>query len=376
MDWLVDELDKNEERLTFAIWLQHNEKPRSVQFSNAIEAIGKMPHNTTVLVAGSRHADQAKRFEHFAVSGAFVKSALFPSQFDKFTHRFHYVEPSATDVSRAVLLRYDADAYRVRTVLADAIDSADGVEKGELFDESQPYLFVDGALTPSTEHVHLHDLCAPATQSVETASPGLAASLTPVVSALSALGTQKFLEFLDVGIVPRPAPGQREHLAGTKHEGGDARCRCWSHRECIDFLTENEAKPHLAALIHVLAILESQECSPRLKYDKRSRTNLELSLNGQQCAVVIVHPMGSDLEVLQRKLFGDKAPLRAKHIIVVIDGGHRPKVRTVKAGEAPAVNAIDASKADMPRLEPVHVNQVLDAAERGDLVSFLSEQFV
>jgi hypothetical protein len=375
MDWLADELDKHEERLTFAIWLQHNEKPRSAHFSNAIEAIGRMQHNTTAIVAGSRQADQSKRFEHYSVSGAFVKSALFPSQFDKFTHRFHYVEPSGPDVSRAVLLRYDADAYRVRTVLADAIDSADGVEKGELFEESQPYLFVDGVLTPSSNNVHLIDLCAPAMSAVEAAAPDLAVPSASIVSALSALGTQKFLEFLDVGIVPRPAPGQPEHLAGTTHEGGDARCRCWSHRQCIDSLTENEGQPSLTALIRVLAILESQHCSPQLKYDKRNRTNLELSLNGQQCAVVIVHPMGSDLESLQRKLFGDKAPVRTKHIIVVTDGGDRPKVRTVKAGEAPAVNAIDAGKADVPRLKPVHVSQMLQAAESGDLEAFLSEQF-
>ena len=58
MDWLADELDKHEERLTFAIWLQHNEKPRSAHFSNAIEAIGRMQHNTTAIVAGSRQADQ------------------------------------------------------------------------------------------------------------------------------------------------------------------------------------------------------------------------------------------------------------------------------------------------------------------------------
>ena len=188
MTWLYDQLELKQNKLSFALWLQRNEKPRSEHFSNAIDAVGKMDR-TTILIAGSRMMPGEKRFENFGVSGALVRRILFPSEFSKFTHRFHYAEHARPEVSRAVLLRYDADAYRVRTILADALDDADKVEKGEVFDSSQPYIYGNGLLTSSAANNHIHDLCEPARLAARNGLPEISAAIDSVTQRLTEMET-------------------------------------------------------------------------------------------------------------------------------------------------------------------------------------------
>lgn len=374
MDWLYDELEREQQKLTFALWLQHNPKPRSDQFSNAIEAIGKM-ERTTIVVAGSRMALGGKRFENYAVSGAFAIRTVFPSEFSKFTHRFHYAEQADSEVSRAVLLRYDADAYRVRTILADALDATDKVEKGELFDYSQPYVLDGGTLKTSSEHFHIRDLCEPARQAIKTARPALTAAVNSVASALIGLGTGHFLAFLDAGIVPQAADGEKPHTAGAKHEGGDLRCRCWKHRTCVDLLTEPLGLTPLVALMETLAVLESGGCAPRPRFDQSLKTNVDLTVAGAEKTAAVVYPFNYSLEALQQKLFGERPPVHERHFVFVADlAQERPRVETINVAEAPAVGSVDPAKAGSPTIAAIHARDLRRAAEAGDLASFLDRQ--
>jgi len=371
MAWLYEELEREQEKLTFALWLQHNPKPRSKQFSNAIEAVGKMKQ-TTIIVVGSRMAPGGKRFENYAVSGAFAIRAVFPSEFNKFTHRFHYTEQADSEVSRAVLLRYDADAYRVRTVLADALDASDKVEKGELFDSSQPYVFEGGALKASSEYFHVRDLCEPARHVVETKIPALTTAVNNVVAKLIVMGTANFLAFLDVGIVPQAPNGEKPHPAGTKHDGGDLKCRCWKHRTCVDLLTEPDGMPPLAALMETLAVLDAGGCAPTPWYNQLLRTNLDLTVAGLKKAVAIVYPFNYSLEALQEKLFGERPPVSERQFVIVAEPTEdRPRVETINVADAPATGAVDPAKAGAPTIVAIHVRELKRAAEAGDLASFL-----
>jgi hypothetical protein len=375
MAWLHDQLELKQNKLSFAFWLQHNEKPRSEYFSNAIDAAGKMDR-TTIFVAGSRMIPGGKRFENFAVSGAFVKRILFPSEFDKFTHRFHYAEHARPDVSRAVLLRYDADAYRVRTILADALDDADKVEKGELFDSSQPYVFRNGVLTSSSENNHIHDLCEPARVIARNGLPDLSVAIDSVAQTLTELKTSHFLAFLDLGIVPRASDGGKPHVAGVKHEGGDLKCRCWKHRFCIDLLTEPEGITPLAAIIQTLGVLESGGCVPKPRYDPNLRTNVDLTVAGIQRSAVVIYPFDFAVEALPNKVTGEKPPVLKRQFIFVADpAARRPPVENINVAAAPPVGAVNPAKASMPVFAPVKVSELQQARLAGDLTTYLGRLF-
>jgi hypothetical protein len=375
MAWLHDQLEREQNRLTFAVWLQHNPKPRSDQFSNAIDAVGKMDR-TTIIVAGSRMVTGGRRFENFAVSGALASRVLFPSEFDKFTHRFHYAEHSGLEVSRAVLLRYDADAYRVRTVLADALDVADKVEKGELFDSSQPYIFSNGALGTSSENSHIRDLLEPARLIVRAALPDLAIATDSVSLKLTEMGTSRFLSFLDLGIVPQTPDGEKPHPAGVKHEGGDLRCRCWKHRNCIDLLTEPDGRTPLVAIIQTLAVLEAGGCGPKPRYEHKLRTNVDLTFGDSQISAVMVYPFSFAFEALQLKLFGERPPVLKRQFILVADPlQSRPPVDSINVAEAPAVGAIDPVKAGAPTIAPVNASELRRAGLAGELTTYLRRLF-
>jgi len=375
MAWLHDQLELKQNKLSFALWLQRNQKPRSEHFSNAIDAVGKMDR-TTIFVAGSRMVPGGKRFENFAVSGALVRRILFPSEFDKFTHRFHYAEHARADVSRAVLLRYDADAYRVRTILADALEDADKVEKGELFDSSQPYVFRDGVLTSSQENNHIHDLCDPARLVARNGVPDISAEIDSVSQRLTAIDTSHFLAFLDLGIVPRTPDGGKPHVAGVRHDGGDLICRCWTHRFCIDLLTEQEGIRPLAAIIETLGVLEAAGCVPKPRYDPNLRTNVDLTVAGVQRSAVVIYPFDFAVESLPQKIIGEKPPVLKKRFIFVADSAaRRPPVENINVAEAPPEGAIDPAKASMPVFAPVKVSELRQARMAGDLTTYLGRLF-
>jgi hypothetical protein len=375
MAWLYDQLEKKQEKLSLALWLQHNSKPRSDQFSNAIETVARMG-STTVVVAGSRMPEGGKRFENFAVCGAFARRTLFPSEFDKFTHRFHYAEPACAEVSRAVLLRYDADAYRVRTVLADSLDATNKVEKGEFFDSSQPYTFQNAVLTTSSENNHIRDLCEPARLAARKEIPALSAEIDSVVSALSGMATSPFLSFLDLGIVPQTPEGENPHLAGQKHDGGDLRCRCWKHRSCIDLLTEPDGMIPLAAIIEILGVFEHGGCAPKPRCDMNTRTNVDVTISDARSPVVVIYPQSLDFEALQKKVFGEKPPVLKRRFIFVTDPAHsRPPVDTINAAKVSPQGAIDAGKASSPTFSEVKGSELKRAHQTGDLNAYLERLF-
>jgi hypothetical protein len=371
MAWLHDQLEREQNKLSFALWLQHNEKPRSDKFSNALDAVCNMDR-TTIVVVGSRMIPGGKRYENFAVSGAFARRVLFPSEFDKFTHRFHYAEHSGPEISRAVLLRYDADAYRVRTVLADVLDAADKVEKGELFDSSQPYVFSNGALTTSSDNCHIRDLCEPARQAARTRLPDLSAAIDSVAQRLTEMGTSRFLSFLDLGVVPRAPEGEKPHVAGVKHDGGDLRCQCWQHQFCIDLLTEPEGMKPLAAIMEALAILEAGGCAPKPRNDLNRRTNVDLTVAGTQNSFVVVYPFSFAHEALAQKLFGEKPPVLKRWFILVADPvDSRPPVGSVNVAQIPPEGAIDPARAGEPIIAPVKASELRRAGLAGDITSYL-----
>jgi hypothetical protein len=375
MTWLHDQLEHKQENLSLGLWLQHNPKPRSDQFSNAIDAVGKMVR-TTIVVAGSRMVVGGKRFENYAVSGAFASRLVFPSEFNKFTHRFHYVEQADSQVSRAVLLRYDADAYRVRTVLADALDAFDKVEKGELFDSSWPYIYRNETLIPSSENSHIHDICEPALIAAQTSMPDIAAAIGSVGKQLSGMGTSQFLSFLDLGVVPQVPNGDKPHLAGTKHDGGDLLCRCWRHRVCIDSLTEPEGLVPLAAILQTLGILEAGGCTPKLRHDLTKKTNVDLNIGPSLNSVTVIYPCDFSTEAVQKKVFGDKPNVLEGRVIFVTNTAlSRPSVATINAAEAAPKGVIDSAKSSLPTFAPIKASELRQANAAGSLPAYLESLF-
>jgi hypothetical protein len=114
-------LHENSSLLSLVIWIQYNEKPRSSYFKSSVGAYNH--HGATILAAGSAPTVPG-RLENYGVSGALIQIDALPRHFHLLAKEFHYTEPVTDSTSRIVLLRYDADAYRASTVLADSINDA------------------------------------------------------------------------------------------------------------------------------------------------------------------------------------------------------------------------------------------------------------
>ena len=85
---VLNKLAEDSQQLAAIFWLQHNPKPRSVDFS---QSLGELTHpdRPTVFVVGSRK-QCPPRFENFAASGALFKKAVLPRHFNVLTRRFHW----------------------------------------------------------------------------------------------------------------------------------------------------------------------------------------------------------------------------------------------------------------------------------------------
>jgi hypothetical protein len=349
---IVDEIRNKEGALELCVWLQYNEKPRSRLF---LEGIGAFRRSATTVLTVNTRRPGPKRFENFGVSGALVPQEALPAEASVLTKRFHYIEPLDDDVaiSRMVLLRYDADIYRVKTVRADAVRDA-GVQKGALFQESQPYVFRDGALEASIEHQHLIDLIHRASGLAQhvlaAAHPGLAEA----VNRVTQLWTYEFMACLDVATVPDFVGGRVRHAAGEKHRDGepehirfgDFLCHCWRHRECLDLLTHTDVAAEPAAeLLRAVAIMIDSGLDANVKFDDERRTNVDVAVGAARASlgIIYVHPYNA---AAARKAFRSyNGPANRPRVIdapyIVFGTGDAPartplhEIKAARAGVVP-----------------------------------------
>lgn len=258
---LVDELTRKNIGLDLIVWLQHNVKPRSPHFTRSIETFRVGFPQCTVLVSATR-GDRPSRIDNYSVSGAIVSSEVLPSECRFLVHDHHYVEPlghSDLPMSRIVLLRYDADAYLVRTTLANSILPEHTTEKSALFSQSVPLVLGDdSSLSPSDEMAHIEDLCRQAGGRAAERFPECADLVPSLIEKLVGLRTAGFLGFLDRAILPLQDGTRFLHHAVDPHPGIDRDCRCWAHRDCIDFLTQEPSAAAFAQVVCYLVALQRQ----------------------------------------------------------------------------------------------------------------------
>lgn len=153
----IKELRRKGHGLNLVIWIQHSPDPRSDEFHQSLARLTY--YRATVLVVSSG-SSAGHRLRNFGVSGAIVPTDCLPRSFLDLDRRFHYAEPVGSDVplSRVVLLRYDADVYRVETILADVLTPASGAARGEFFHQASPYLLDGDHLAESENNIHLVDI--------------------------------------------------------------------------------------------------------------------------------------------------------------------------------------------------------------------------
>ena len=174
-----------------------------------------------ILVVSSR-SNRPERIDNFSVSGAIVPQCALSSGFDILDAHYRYVEPLSQtanlQMSRIVLLRYDADVYRVRTVLPAYLQKTDGAAKSGLFRDCDPYSWDSGNLRPSPDNFHLQDLVLPARKLAKQQFTGVDIQIDTIADQIVAAGTQEFLGLLDVATLPRYP---YEHAAGQPHKNGE-----------------------------------------------------------------------------------------------------------------------------------------------------------
>jgi len=381
---IVDRLDERGRQLSLVVWIQHNPRPRSPEFAAGIEEFVKL--RSTTVVVGSRAVRSTARLNKFAVSGAFLPHDSLPNHFDLLTKRFHYVEPvpDVSRQSRLVLLRYDADVYRVQTTLARWVDGDDRAARGALFEEAQPYILDGEALAPSNSNAHLEDICARPVRIACDRVPRLTVSIRKMAEQLCSLGTVEFMAVLDVGVLPRsPIPGEH-HVAGVMHPAGDGECRCWRHRECIDFVSDEEASAEpVAHLLAAMAAIDVAGLIVRFVYDRGRRTNLVIRLGVGDMAVGLVFPFHLDAEGTEEGIWGRDRVSLIDSAYIVLGVGERAalpsmrlRVASIDSAMARPVGAIRAGMAAAPVLRAVYAAEFWKAEELGSLREVLGARFL
>lgn len=375
---LIEDLREENRRLDLLIWLQHNPKPRSSSFHSSIEALTHAQPVPAVLVVSSRASDPSRRYENYAVSGALVHHDVLPPAFDMLDQRFRYVEPIAPPLTmaRLVLLRYDVDAFLVRTAQPTAIRREDGTAKGRVCDECIPYVLEGDQLRVSDGHDHLRDLTEPAAALAKQNYPELAEEIGAVQLSLISLGTPGVLGFLDLAFAPRPTAEAVRHAPLRSHPGGAFRCDCWAHRQCLDYLScQAESIDKLAEVLAAAGAL--RRCDPLAapRFARHRPANFVMHIDGQEHPLAIAHPLGLDAERAERALTGGQPPLNDVPYVVLgtKEWLTRRRLASTDAAIPNPSGALQAGQMVPPHLRAVHHADFWQAHEKGLLLDTMRE---
>jgi len=376
---VLDKLAEDSQQLGAVFWLQHNPKPRSVDFSQSLQELTHLDR-PTMFIVGSR-GQCPPRFDNFAVSGALFKKTALPTHFNVLTRQFHYVEPVSDSavLSRVVLLRYDVDVNLVETALASAIEDRDRTPRSQLFGSVVPMVMQDGTLADNEENTHLAEIVRRARDRAVATDNAQAARIQILTDALVALGTLRFQDFLDRAIVPRPRDEKHRHAAGQQHHGGDSFCDCWKHRECIDFLCDDDiAAEPIAHLLLALAMIGAQGQNVSLMPTSGSSTNIRLSTPSGGLDLCIVYPFGFDADATEVAIRGGARPKTAEpgYIVLGTSGrAGRPALAQISQAVARPVAPLQAASATEPMLRAVYNDELVAARAAGNLVQLLQQRF-
>jgi hypothetical protein len=348
---VLNRLRAESRNLTFVMWIQHNKKPRSNAFRESLRQLAQTTPAPMVLLVSSR-GDRPGRRDNFAVSGAIVPHAVLPRAFCHLDRRFHYVEPldGVPDFARVVLLRYDAEAYRVCTALPGDLGHGASVSRSALFEQSEPCVYGDAGLKSCGANYHLEDLSALAAQMARRCVSELDETTQDVRAEVVALGTPGFLKLLDSATLPdrRANTGEDE-----KHEPGYL-CHCWRHRDCIDGLAHDEvvARP-LALLLLAAAALRAAGLSPQLLPNGAGLApNCRMTSGARKLDVRLLDSEDITLDGVIRRMSPRSAAARALPPLVLLGSANalssRPAVGGIDAGMASPFGRVSAENPSLP----------------------------
>jgi hypothetical protein len=376
---VLEKLAEDGRQLAAVFWLQHNPKPRSIDFSQSLEELTHLDR-PTIFVAGSRN-QSPPRLENFAVSGALFKKATLPRHFNVLTRQFHYVEPilGSAALSRVVLLRYDVDVNVVETALASAIEVDDRTPRSQLFASVVPMLMQNGALADSGENTHLTEIVRRGRDMAAATDNTLADRIQALTDMLVSLGTLRFQDFLDRAIVPRPNDEKHRHAAGQQHHGGDYFCDCWKHRQCIDLLCDDDrAAEPVAHLLLALARIAAQGLNVIFIPMSESPANIRLSGPLGELDLCIVYPFNFDADATEAAVRGGARPKAAEpgYIVLGTSGrAGRPSLAHISQAVARPVSPLQAASAQEPLLRAVYNDELAASSAAGNLAELLQQRF-
>jgi hypothetical protein len=377
---VLDHLAKETKNLSAIFWLQHNRRPRAVDFSQSLEEFAKLDRPTLVVVGSA--AEAPPRYENFGVSGALLKRVVLPRRFDLLTRKFHYVEPvkSSEALSRVVLLRYDVDVNLVHSVLANAIEPDARTEKSQFFEAVRPMILQGHQLVDEDSNTHLTQVVAAAVTRGTAFDQAYAAHVNALGAALAALGTASFQAFLDRAILPRPMREQVRHRAGQLHQPADYHCDCWTHRQCMDLLSDDpEAVEPLAQLLHALGKLVSHGFEVTLLRDLETAANVRLTCGAGIFELSIVYPFAFDADASEHAIRGGAQRPRIQepgYIILGTSGrSGRPSMATISQAIAKEGGAVKPAVADPPLLRTIYHEELSRALAQNALEPLLQQRF-
>ena len=190
----------------------------------------------------------------------------------------------------------------------------------------------------------------------------------------------RFQNFLDLAIVPKPREEVHRHAAGQQHEGGDYFCDCWKHRQCIDFLCDDDtaARP-IAHLLLALATIAAQGLRVSLIPMSNSPANIHLSGPTGEFDLCIVYPFNFDADATEAAVRGGGRPKVGEpgYIVLGTSGrAGRPPLAQISQAVARRVAPLQAASATEPLLRAVYSDEFAASSSAGTLPELLDNNWL
>lgn len=327
------------EKPDIIFWLQDNPKPRHQDFLKPlVELLG--PSGSRPLVVCCNKAPETGRSPHGA-SGFITGADFFPRQKSQFPTTPHISTESVCSkaaLTRATLVRYDASAHLVRSVMPSEVPAERNDARRSLLQEVTPYLLTAGELRPSLEPRHAQHLFDAGRNAAKTRarraglnegrSSLLDAELPRVESQVCA-DASLLLCLLDAALVQAGAAWT--HANHESHSPAAA-CDCWEHRRNFDTLyrveggREDPTAEYLGELLLALSSLQLSGIDVKYKsFGDGKGPGLAIASRGERL-VVAVHEGTPD--AFKRRYFGADKPYFISRVSAIVLEVNRPTSST------------------------------------------------
>jgi hypothetical protein len=369
------------ERPDVVFWPQHNPKPRNEGFRRWLGEFNK-PKGAYCLVVGVNKGPNGLGREEYGGSALFAPADAFHSKKYHMCKAHWCTEPVTSWLTRATILRYDADAIQITTKHPRDLPRENELANECFIDEVVPCAWHEGALEPNDARTHLTTLFDlgrhPGRARAGLDAEKYALTSGPLAELEHTLSDSMnlFLCFLDIALLQEHSGDSRAHANHESHQRA-ASCNCWPHRANFDLLYEEQRRADVGELLLAAAAVDAfGNASVRpAEPTSGSPENLEVRdrEGGGQVKLILAHA-GVSAQEFERRYFGSGSTRRfagatSAVALGVKRSGYLVQANAAQADLGPGTRADTTVETCGPRL---YGAEFWDRVKLGTLARWLS----